>query len=134
MLRALLTASLCILLTACGASPVRIRVSQLDAQQTPQPLHGARVRAVMLNAGTIPLPLNFETLAEMLTKQETVAITNADGIARLVLLRDRSQLIEVEGPLDFTGNPIPTARWLLTAEGQLDAVSDNASLRAEFIR
>ena len=102
MCRALLVASMCLLLASCGASPVRIRVTQLDGQQAGQPVRGARVRAVMLDAGTIPLPLNFDTLAEMLTKQETIAVTDRGGVARLALLRDRSQLIEVEGPLDFT--------------------------------
>lgn len=133
MCRALLVASMCLLLASCGASPVRIRVSQLDGQQAGQPVRGARVRAVMLDAGTIPLPLNFDTLAEMLTKQETIAVTDRGGVARLALLRDRSQLIEVEGPLDFTGRPIPTARWLLTAESVLEPVSDNAVYRAELV-
>lgn len=134
MCRALLVASMCLLLASCGASPVRIRVTQLDGQQAGQPVRGARVRAVMLDAGTIPLPLNFDTLAEMLTKQETIAITDRGGIARLALLRDRSQLIEIEGPLDFTGRPIPTARWLLTAESVLEPVSDNAAYSAELVR
>ncbi len=134
MIRALLVASMCLLLASCGASPVRIRVSQLDGQQAGQPVRGARVRAVMLDAGTIPLPLNFDTLAEMLTKQETIAVTDRGGVARLALLRDRSQLIEVEGPLDFTGRPIPTARWLLTAESVLEPVSDNAVYSAELVR
>ncbi|MCA9283218.1 MAG: hypothetical protein H6812_12105 [Phycisphaeraceae bacterium] len=133
MCRALLVASMCLLLASCGASPVRIRVTQLDGQQAGQPVRGARVRAVMLDAGTIPLPLNFDTLAEMLTKQETIAVTDRGGVARLALLRDRSQLIEVEGPLDFTGRPIPTARWLLTAESVLEPVSDNAVYRAELV-
>lgn len=134
MCRALLVASMCLLLASCGASPVRIRVTQLDGQQAGQPVRGARVRAVMLDAGTIPLPLNFDTLAEMLTKQETIAVTDRGGVARLALLRDRSQLIEVEGPLDFTGRPIPTARWLLTAESALEPVSDNAVYSAELVR
>ncbi|MCA9305187.1 MAG: hypothetical protein KDA16_01545 [Phycisphaerales bacterium] len=134
MFRALLVASMCLLLASCGASPVRIRVSQLDGQQAGQPVRGARVRAVMLDAGTIPLPLNFDTLAEMLTKQETIAVTDRGGVARLALLRDRSQLIEIEGPLDFTGRPIPTARWLLTAESVLEPVSDNAVYSAELVR
>ena len=133
MCRALLVASMCLLLASCGASPVRIRVTQLDGQQAGQPVRGARVRAVMLDAGTIPLPLNFDTLAEMLTKQETIAVTDRGGVARLALLRDRSQLIEIEGPLDFTGRPIPTARWLLTAESVLEPVSDNAVYRAELV-
>lgn len=111
---------LCLLvLPACGASTVRLRIVEQTAGGDlgggeDIPVAGARVRAVLLEAGTIPLPLNERTLREMLTRQETVAVTNADGVARLSLIRDRSQLIEVEGPMSFTGDRTVTARWLLT--------------------
>lgn len=134
MLRALLTASLLILLTACSASPVRVRITQSDAQLQPQPLAGARLRAVTLDAGTIPLPINAHTLAEMLAKQQTVAITDADGVARLKLLRDRSQLLELEGPLTFTDQPIPTARWILTPDAELIPAADNHTIDARVIK
>lgn len=133
MPRALLTASLALLLTACSASPVRVRITQLDANQTPRPLAGARLRAITLDAGTIPLPINSHTLAEMLTRQQSVAITDAQGVARLKLLRDRAQLLELEGPLTFTDEPIPTARWVLAPDATLTPAADNLGLAAHIV-
>ncbi len=133
-MRALATAFLVVVLAGCGASSVRVRITQFDADHDPQPLTGARVRAVTLDAGTVPLPINSRTLAEMLTKQETVAVTNADGIARLKLLRDRSHLLELEGPLTFSEQDIPTARWVLTPESRLIPAADNADIDAHIVK
>lgn len=126
------------MLTACSATPVRIRI----VEQTVAgdlgggediPVAGARVRAIMLDAGTIPLPLSADTIEEMLTKQETVAVTDADGVARLSLIHDRSQLIEVEGPMQFSGDPVITARWLLTPESTLRRIGHANEYRAFIV-
>ena len=86
-----------------------------------RPAHGALVCAVTLRSGTVPLPLNGATLAELLAEDKTTqtGLADAEGRVGLTLIDGFPQLIEARawpgaGPL---GAEAPWAVYSLDARG-----------------
>lgn len=92
-----------------------------------EPLAAAHVRVVALDRGPVPLPLNDETLREILAGEPaTGAATGRDGRARLELPAGVPHLVEVmPPPFGWKGADSEAARgtvptrgvWILNADG-----------------
>lgn len=117
----LATLALCV-----GCASVRdVRLVVRDAT-TGEPAHGVRVRAISLNSGLVPLPLNANTIDEALSLDvaEEAASTNRVGVASLRLRTRAPYLLELAPPpmLAFeSDNPAwaaPPMRFRLDARGR----------------
>lgn len=87
-------------------------------------MHGAHVRAVCLNAGTVPLPLNDTTIKELLRTGKTVqqGWTDETGRVRLALAPELPHVIEVDPPAFERPAPL-SARYQLLADGSLAPIT-----------
>jgi len=110
----------CAALTGC--SSVRdVRLTVRDAR-TDEPAPGVRVRAIAMRSGTVPLPLNGDTLDELLSVGSVAdaATTGAEGAVRLRLRGRVPHVIELApapiGPgAPGVGDPGVPARFVLPA-------------------
>ncbi len=96
MLRALLLFSL-LLLPGCisGATrSVTMRVTAPDGSPVPN----AQVYAVVLGRSPVPLPIDAETISEVLTKESISGWTDSDGEVRLELDEDEGHVIFLRPP------------------------------------
>lgn len=94
----LIAVAACVLATGC--SSVRdfdLRVVRADSRE---PVSGVRVRAIALNAGMVPLPLNSVTLDEALSLNavKEASSTSDAGIASLRLRTRVPYLLELSPP------------------------------------
>ncbi|MCA9294453.1 MAG: hypothetical protein KDA20_11635 [Phycisphaerales bacterium] len=82
----------------CGGATRSVSFRVMDLRDgDAQPLVGAKVRVVAMDAGMAPLPVTKRTLNESkYAKARTVAFSDRDGIVRLDVLGDRGAWIEVE--------------------------------------
>ena len=99
-MRRLCSISLAACVLATGCSSVRefdVRVVNADSRE---PAQGVRVRAISLNSGLVPLPLNSTTIDEALSLDavEEAASTNRDGVASLRLRTKAPYLLELSPP------------------------------------
>jgi hypothetical protein len=95
-----------------GCSSVRdVRLVVRDAS-TNEPAPGVRVRAITLNTGTVPLPLNEDTLDEILSTGSVVenATTSSSGEVTLSLRRRAAHVVELVPPPLGPGAPVQTPR------------------------
>lgn len=93
-----------------GCASVRDTRFVVRDATTGEPAHGVRVRAIALNSGLVPLPLNANTIDEALSLDvaEEAASTRLDGVASLRLRTRAPYLLELSPPpmLAFeAGNP-----------------------------
>lgn len=103
-----------------GCSSVRdVRLVVRDAS-TSEPAPGVRVRAISLNSGTVPLPLNDDTLDEIFAMGKVIesATTGADGSVALRLRGNDPHVVELLPPPLGPGAPKPgdaplTSRFIL---------------------
>ncbi len=103
-----------VLLTLAGCASTRtvtLEVREGDGAAT-----GALVRAIPLNEGFVPLPLNEETLNEILLagKKTQQGIVGDGGAVRLVLRADVPYVVEVLAP---AWRSRELDRWMLDADG-----------------
>lgn len=88
-----------LLLSACLTACAPLRDTTLRVEDgSGRPSPGALVSAVALRAGTVPLPLNSATLAELLAEDKTAQTSAADarGRATLRLRGDVPHLIQAK--------------------------------------
>lgn len=99
-------------LGGCGS----MRHVTLDVRDGEDAGKGALVRAIPLNEGFVPLPLNDDTVEEilLLRKKEQQAVVDEDGVARLRLRAGVPHLVEVMAPA-WRGEEHEV--WVLEADG-----------------
>ena len=118
-----------------GGATQRVSFRVVDVRDgDAQPLAGAMVRVIPMEAGLAPLPVTAATLAESAYgAARTVAFSDRDGIVRLDVLGDRAAWIEVERPAVGPGaegddEQAQEWRWRWEpASGVLCAVDENAA-------
>lgn len=88
----------------------------LDVRDGEDAGKGALVRAIPLNEGFVPLPLNDDTVQEivLLRKKEQQAVVDESGAARLRLRAGVPHLVEVMAPA-WRGEEHEV--WVLEADG-----------------
>lgn len=88
----------------------------LDVRDGEDAGKGALVRAIPLNEGFVPLPLNDDTVQEivLLRKKEQRAVVDESGAARLRLRAGVPHLVEVMAPA-WRGEEHEV--WVLEADG-----------------
>ena len=110
MLCAMRTLALTLMLALLvGCSSVRdVRLVVRDAA-TNEPAEGVRVRAISLNTGTVPLPLNESTIDEILAAGSVIgsATTGADGAVSLRLRARAPHVVELLPPPLGPNAPAP---------------------------
>ncbi|MBL0921629.1 MAG: hypothetical protein IBJ10_05810 [Phycisphaerales bacterium] len=86
----------CAGLSACAP----MKTVTLEVREGDGPGRGALVRAIPLDEGFVPLPLNDQTLQEILLtgKKRQQAVVGDDGMARLRLRAGKPHLVEVRAP------------------------------------
>lgn len=101
----------CILVFAVLVGCSSVREVRLVVRQasTSEPAPGVRVRAISLDTGTVPLPLNEDTLDEILAtgSVEESVTTNANGEALLRLRSRVAHIVELVPPPLGPGSPKP---------------------------
>ncbi|MGP1309469.1 MAG: hypothetical protein ACTS27_04650 [Phycisphaerales bacterium] len=138
MLTAMKAIPLVLTLTVlAGCSSVRnVRVVVRDAQ-TDRPAEGVRVRAISLDSGTVPLPLNDDTIDEILSigSIAEASTTNADGAARLRLRGRVPHVVELVPPplgpgAPAAGDRVHTDRYLVSRDLKRVRLADGAAPNA----
>ncbi len=98
-----------------------MREVTLDVRDGDDAARGALVRAIPLNEGFVPLPLNDDTIAEilLLEKKSQQAVVSEGGVARLRLRAGVPHVVEVE-PARWREGGVEREqeRWLLDADGR----------------
>jgi hypothetical protein len=104
-----------------GCSSVRSVNFVVRDPQTAQPVEGVRVRTVSLNSGAAPLPLDSETIDEILATISAVeaATTGASGIVHLRLRGRVPYIVELIPPplgpgSQAPGEPVRVDRFILS--------------------
>lgn len=123
---------LCLLLPACSAPLERLNLA-VESQQPDgswQAMPDAGVRAVTLRAGVVPLPLNPETLEELLTVQMQSTSTDEDGRASLNVDASNPQLIEILPPPLGPGADTGRWAWVIQTDGTM-APAPDLTIRGE---
>lgn len=108
---------------ACGcAGPTRGVTLQVSAAG--KPLAGAQVRAIAIDAGLVPVPLNPENFEEYTTAYPALAVTDERGIVRITLHKNSPHAVEVIAPaLGELGGRGPWM-WTLGLDGATLARSE----------
>ncbi len=120
MVRALI-AFLVFLPLACCAGPTR-QVVFVVTDSGGAGIAGARVHATVLGRSPTPLPLSFETMEEVLTKEISGGVTGDDGTVTLTLDDDQAHHVDVSPPLFGPGSregQTPAWRFLLLPDNTL---------------
>lgn len=102
-------------LAGCGG-PTRHVTFKVDAAG--EPLRGAQVRVIALDAGTVPLPATSENLEEYMTAVAALGVTDATGRVKLTLHKNSPHMVEVIAPaLGEMGGRGPWI-WTLDMDGE----------------
>lgn len=121
MPRALPILLLTLLLAGCSsARDVRLLVRDADSRE---PAAGVRVRAISLDSGTVPLPLNDDTIDEILSTGAVASAATTDhrGVVRLRIRARVPHALELLPPPLGLGAPnagesSPASRFILSED------------------
>lgn len=122
-----------------GCSSVReVRLTVRDAS-TLEPVRGVRVRAISLDSGTVPLPLNDATLDEILSMGAAASASTTDsaGGVRLGLRSKVAHVVELVPPplgphAPAPGDPVEPERFVLGRDAR-GAVRADAAAAAAYM-
>lgn len=111
----------CLSLGLMGACASTTSVAfRVEHGNPPRPVHAAHLRVIPLERGFVPLPINQDTIDEILTGElNNGVMTNERGEARLTIASHVPHLVEVLPPPlgpDAGSMPLRTV-WSLNAGG-----------------
>ena len=118
--RRLLLLGAALLATACAPThTVTLHVTD----DSGRPVHGASIIAIPIATSDIPLPVTFEVISEMLSKdaERTLGVTDQKGDARLTLL-EHPTAIRLSPPL-FDPLADSGVAWLYTLDPATGAIA-----------
>lgn len=130
-------------LCGCGGGLRTVTLLVKDGA-TGEPVEGAHLRAVSLDSGMAPLPVNKRTLAELsaLGKVRGEGFSDAAGRVRLTLRPDVAHVIEADPPLlaPVGDDPLDSGHraWVLAPDGAIEpafgGADRQAGLRVEAVK